>query len=87
MAVIIKAKSTPFPLESLPEAVFDLVFSYLSYHEMALLRRVDRKFNSTIMRLLNLGFKSAERFHAKYLEVSWELFYRTIISIRNMFRR
>ena len=61
--------STTFPLESLPEPVLDQMFSYLSYHEMALLRRVDRKFNSTIMRLLNQGFRSAERFHAKCLKV------------------
>ena len=59
-----------FPLESLPEPVFDQTLSYLSYHELALLRRVDRKFNSTIMRLLNQGFRSAERFHAKCLKVS-----------------
>ena len=61
--------SMTFPLESLPEPVLDQMFSYLSYHEMALLRRVDRKFNSTIMRLLNQGFRSAERFHAKCLKV------------------
>ena len=61
--------ATTFPVESLPEPVFDQVLSYLSYHEMALLRRVDRKFNSTVMRLLNNGFRSAKRFHAKYLEV------------------
>ena len=59
-----------FPLESLPEPVFDQVLSYLTYHELALLRRVDRKFNSTIMRLLNQGFRSAERFHAKCLKVN-----------------
>ena len=61
--------SMTFPLESLPEPVLDQMLSYLSYHEMALLRRVDRKFNSTIMRLLNQGFRSAERFHAKCLKV------------------
>ena len=61
--------ASPFPLESLPEPVMDLMFSYLTFHELALLRRVDRKFNSTIMRLLNQGFRSAERFHAKCLKV------------------
>ena len=70
MAAMVNSKATPFPLESLPEPMFDLVLSFLSYHELALLRRVDKKFNSTIMRLLNLGFRSAEKFHAKYLEVS-----------------
>ena len=59
-----------FPLESLPEPVMDLMLSFLTFHELALLRRVDRKFNSTIMRLLNQGFRSAERFHAKCLKVS-----------------
>ena len=61
--------ASPFPLESLPEPVMDLMFSYLTFHELALLRRVDRKFNSTIMRLLNKGFTSAERLHAKCLKV------------------
>jgi len=58
----------PFPLESLPDPVFDQVFSYLTYHQLALLRRVDRKFNSTLKRLLNQGFRTAERFHAKCLK-------------------
>ena len=60
-------KEDPFPLESPPGPVFDLVMSYLSYHEMSLLQRADQKFNSSIQRLLNKGFRSAERFHAKYL--------------------
>lgn len=62
--------NTPFPLENLPVEVFEQVLTYLSYpyHELAKLRRVDRKFNSTIMRLLNQGFRAAERLHAKYLE-------------------
>lgn len=62
------SQSAPFPLESLPEPVLDQTLSYLTYHELAILRRVDRKFNSTIMRLLNQGFRSAERFHAKCLK-------------------
>ena len=66
---IMSSPASPFPLESLPEPVMDLMFSYLTFHELALLRRVDRKFNSTIMRLLNQGFRSAERFHAKCLKV------------------
>ena len=66
---IMSSPASPFPLESLPEPVMDLMLSYLTFHELALLRRVDRKFNSTIMRLLNQGFRSAERFHAKCLKV------------------
>ena len=66
---IMSSPASSFPLESLPEPVMDLMFSYLTFHELALLRRVDRKFNSTIMRLLNQGFRSAERFHAKCLKV------------------
>ena len=72
------SKAPPFPLESLPEPVLDQVLSYLSYDELANLRRVNKKFNSTIMRLLNNGFRSAERFHAKYLEVSYTLFGKNI---------
>ena len=68
---MMSSQAPPFPLESLPEPVFDQMLSYLTYHELALLRRVDRKFNSTIMRLLNQGFRSAERFHAKCLKVSY----------------
>ena len=60
--------TTSFPLESLPEPVWDQVFSFLSYHELALLRRVNRKFNNSLMRLLNQGFRCAERFHAKCLK-------------------
>ena len=56
-------------LESLPKLALEQVLSYLTYHEMSLLRRVDKKFNSTVMRFLNKGFRSAKRFHAKYLEV------------------
>ena len=67
--------NTPFPLENLPVEVFEQVLTYLSYpyHELAKLRRVDRKFNSSIMRLLNQGFRAAERLHAKYLEVTLKL--------------
>ena len=66
------ARSDPesFPLESLPNLIFDHVLTYLPYHELAILRRVDKKFNHHITQLLNKGFKAVERFHAKYLEVS-----------------
>ena len=73
------SQSAPFPLESLPEPVLDQTLSYLTYHELAILRRVDRKFNSTIMRLLNQGFRSAERFHAKCLKVSNSVVWSTLI--------
>jgi len=64
----LEVPSLPFPLQSLPEPVFDQVFSFLTYHELALLRRVNKKFNSSLMRLLNQGFRNAERFHAKCLK-------------------
>ena len=48
-----KPPPEPFLLENLPDNVFDEVLSYLSYHELGKLRSVDRKFNSTIKRLLN----------------------------------
>ena len=62
--------ATTLPVESLPEPVFAQVLSYLTFHEMSLLRRVNKKFNSTVMRLLDNGFRSAKRFHVKYFEVS-----------------
>ena len=64
------SQATPYLWKSLLEPVFNQVLSYLTYHKVSLLRRVDKKFNSTVMRLLTKGFRSAKRFHAKYLEVS-----------------
>lgn len=61
-------------MESLPEEVLDQVLSKLTYHEMSLIRGVNKTFNSIIKKRLNNGFRSAERFHAKYLEVRYTLF-------------
>ena len=64
----LEAQTINFPLHSLPDPVFDQVFSFLSFHQLALLRRVNRRFNTSLMRLLNQGFRAAERFHAKCLK-------------------
>merc|ERR1719186_734085 len=40
----------------------------LSYHEIAQLRRVNKRFDTTCMALLNKGFRAAERCHTKCLK-------------------
>ena len=58
------SKATAFPLKSQPEPIFNQVLSFLTSHKMSLLRRVDRKYNSTIMRLFNKGFQVfGDEFH------------------------
>jgi len=56
------------PLESMPDTVFEQMLGFLSFHEIAIFRRVSRKFNNTCSRLLNQGFRAAEKFHAKCLK-------------------
>ena len=62
--------SEVFQLLALPDTVFEQMLGFFSFHEVALLRRVSKKFNETCMRMLNQGFRSAEKFHAKCLKVS-----------------
>ena len=59
-----------FQLISLPDTVFEQTLGFLSFHEISILRRVSKKFNETCMRLLNQGFRSAEKFHGKCLKVT-----------------
>ena len=59
-----------FQLISLPDTVFEQTLGFLSFHEVSLLRRVSKKFNETCMRLLNQGFRNAEKFHGKCLKVT-----------------
>ena len=61
------------PLESMPDTVFEQMLGFLSFHEIAIFRRVSRKFNNTCSRLLNQGFRAAEKFHAKCLKVNFIL--------------
>lgn len=62
------AQGEAFQLISLPDTVFEQTLGFLSFHEVSLLRRVSKKFNETCMRLLNQGFRSAEKFHGKCLK-------------------
>jgi hypothetical protein len=59
-----------FPLLQLPDTAFENVFCFLSYEVVAKLRRVCRRFNNTGKRLLNKGFRNAEKYHTKCLKVS-----------------
>ena len=59
---------TVLPLEQLPDIVFEQVLMMLSYHEIALYRRVNKRFNRSCMALLNKGFRAAERYHTKCLK-------------------
>jgi len=56
------------PLGELPDTVFEQTLMMLSYHEIAQLRRVNKRFDTTCMALLNKGFRSAERYHTKCLK-------------------
>ena len=51
-------------LQDLPELVLSSILSYLSYHEVALLRVVSRKFNSIGQAHLNSGFLKAKSISA-----------------------
>ena len=61
--------SLVLPLGELPDTVFEQTLMMLSYHEIAQLRRVNKRFDTTCMALLNKGFRSAERYHTKCLKV------------------
>lgn len=61
--------SEVFPILTLPDTVFEQMLGFLSFHEIAMLRRVSVKFNNTCKRLLNQGFRAAEKFHGKCLKV------------------
>ena len=63
------------PLAELPDTVFEQMLLMLSYHEISLLRRVNKRFDSTCKTLLNKGFRSAERYHAKCLKVSLQFYF------------
>jgi len=60
--------SEVFPILTLPDTVFEQMLGFLSFHEIAMLRRVSVKFNNTCKRLLNQGFRAAEKFHGKCLK-------------------
>ena len=60
----------PFPLLELPDTALELTLGYLTYELVAKLRRVSSRFNNTGKRLLNKGFRSAEKYHLKCLKVS-----------------
>ena len=58
-----------FPLCELPDTVLEQALRIFSYHEISLLRRVNKKFNTMCMALLNKGFRSTEKYCRKYLQV------------------
>ena len=58
-----------FPLCELPDTVLEQTLRMLSYHEISQLRRVNKKFNTICMALLNKGFKSTDNYFKKYLQV------------------
>ena len=64
-----------FQLQALPDTVFEQMLKFLSFHEIANLRSVSKKFNEICMRLLNQGFRSVEKFHGKCLKVSMNPLY------------
>ena len=64
-----RPSSEVFPLLQLPDTAFEHVLHYLSFELVAKLRRVCRKFNLTGKRVLNKGFRSAEKYHLKCLKV------------------
>ena len=57
------------PLLQLPDTAFEHVLHFLSYELVAKLRRVSRRFNVAGKRVLNKGFRSAEKYHLKCLKV------------------
>jgi len=63
-----ESRNEVLPLESMPDIVFEQILGFISFHELATFRRVSRKFNNTCSRLLNQGFKAAEKFHGKCLK-------------------
>ena len=63
------SSSGAFPLLQLPDTAFEHVLHYLSFEVVAKLRRVCRRFNLTGKRVLNKGFRSAEKYHLKCLKV------------------
>lgn len=64
-----RPSSEVFPLLQLPDTAFEHVLYYLSFEFVAKLRRVCRRFNLTGKRVLNKGFRSAEKYHLKCLKV------------------
>lgn len=57
-----------FPLNQLPDMALEHIFLYLTFEGIAKIRRVNRRFNTTGKRLLNKGFKNAEKYHLKCLK-------------------
>ena len=55
-------------LGDLPNTVLEIILLYLNYEEVAQLRRVNRRFNSTCKYLLNKGFRAAKRYHSNSLK-------------------
>ena len=51
------------PIEYLLEIVLKEILSMLKYHEVAMFRRINRKFNNICTSLLNKGYKSAKLHH------------------------
>ena len=70
------------PLLQLPDTAFEHVLHFLSYELVAKLRRVSRRFNVAGKRVLNKGFRRAEKYHLKCLKVRSDRISRNKLSSR-----
>ena len=60
--------TTTLNIENFPEIVLVEILSKLKYHEVAILRGVNKRFNSIGIRILNKGYKAAKLQHTKLYE-------------------
>ena len=60
--------TTTLNMEIIPEIVLEEILSKLKYHEVAILRGVNKRFNSIGIRILNKGYKAAKLQHTKLYE-------------------
>ena len=58
-----------FDLGNLPDTALEITLSYLKFDNIARLRRVNKRFDLNCKSMLNKGFISVERYHAKCLKV------------------
>ena len=60
--------TTTLNIENFPEIVLEEILSKLKYHEVAVLRGVNKRFNSIGIRILNKGYKATKLQHTKLYE-------------------
>ena len=59
-------------LQDLPEDVLRNILSMLTHHEVAMIRTVNKRFNTICISLLNKGFRSAKLYHTSLRRIIWE---------------